>query len=179
MYYCIIPGQLKSEIIEMDHDYTEVTETSETTFVNDVESITFTNPCELRTSDNNNSNGITKTTSVKDYTGISDSAGKADSKGNSTSCMTISMHICNNALWLLTILLVVGVMLIPMILYLTRPPTVIVDIPGSDIFDEETCLVSCNISNTIIIGNYACRVFQYNHIHVMSTYIVKQTSLWC
>ena len=158
--------QQKSEIIEMNHDCTDVTETSETTFVDetDVKSIIYTNSYIPYTSDNNNSNGVIKTTSVKDHTGISD---KADSKGNSTSYMTISISICNNALWFLTILLVVGVMLIPMILYFTRPPTVGVDIPGSDIFDEKTCLVSCNISIHVV-----CTYICYINIHCQANFIV-------
>ena len=128
------------------NDANDTTETAETIFVNVVGSIASTNSCALSTADNNDSNGVAKTTLVKDHNGISDSASKADSKGNSTSYMTVSKRICNNALWFLTILLVVGVMLIPMILFFTRPPTIRVDIPGTDILHEDTCLVSCNIS---------------------------------
>ena len=134
--------QLKLENIEMNNVNTDVTETSETAFINDVGNIIVTNSYVSWDSDDNNGNGEPKNNSVKEQT---DSTSKAVGKDNSTSYIPVLMYICKNAAWFLMILLVAIVMLIPMTVYYTRPPTVTVDIPSSNIFDEETCLVSHNI----------------------------------
>ena len=127
--------QLKLENIEMNNVNTDVTETSVTAFINDVGNITVTNPYVSWNSDNNNGNGETKNNSVKEQT---DSTYKAVGKEISTSYMPVLIYICENAAWFLMILLVVIVMLISMTVHYTRPPTVTVNIPSSNTFDEET-----------------------------------------
>ena len=85
-----------------------------------------------------------KNNSVKEQT---DSTSIAVGKEIGTSYMPVLMFICENAAWFLMMLLVVIVMLISMTVYYTRPPTVTVDIPSSNTFDEETCSVSHNVCN--------------------------------
>ena len=58
--------QLKLKNIEINNVNTDVTETLETAFINDVRNITVTNPYVSWNSDNNNGNGETKNNSVKE-----------------------------------------------------------------------------------------------------------------
>ena len=82
--------QLKLENIEMNNVNTDVTETSETAFINDVRNITVTNPYVSWNSDNNNGNGETKNNKATTVTVDIPSSNTFDEE----TC-SVSHNICN------------------------------------------------------------------------------------
>ena len=128
------------------NDDIEITRNSDTTADNNVESIA----------------DIVRTTTVEMDVGTSDSQSQTCS-GENTSKRTFE-----KALWFIVMLLVVAVMFVPIILYYTRPPTVNIEIPNSNIFDEETCLVSYKTMHSYVctMRSYVVLyVATYNYVH--------------
>jgi len=98
----------------------------------------------------NNHNEVIRTASIEEHTNNSNHANQAYSKDSDSKHKIISRSLISNVLWFVTMALVVAVMLVPIVLYYTKPPTIEPDLPMSRVVDIETCSVSYVTVNVFI-----------------------------